>query len=221
MDHLASTNLNSPEANPAATQSFMSDFAEATHELLMAEAPATRADAASRLASLGKPLASPYLIAALADSAWEVRQAAAESLGRIGDADAVGPLQDLLNDGNQDALLQETISQAISSIASRGAAVSAPDIQQPNVETETVRRSFDDTERLAAIQANRLKVEDEARERIEKERLARRRNRVAAESGSRTTQTDRGSQLPRRVGARKLRSNNVPRRKLSNALQQK
>lgn len=106
-------------------ESFMGDFAEATHDLLMEDSAARRAAAAHRLARLGRPLASPYLIAALADNAWEVRQAAAESLGLVGDSDAIAPLQDLLSRGNQDALLQQAISNAISSISARAASGSA------------------------------------------------------------------------------------------------
>ena len=97
----------------------MSDFTEATHDLLMEESATKRAEAAHRLAKLGKPLALPYLIAALSDSSWEVRQAAVESLGSIGDTEAIKPLQDLLSQGNQDALLQEAITQAIHAISGR------------------------------------------------------------------------------------------------------
>src|SRR6185503_2645243 len=94
--HLDSANTNPPSGGgedlnaphgftPAPTdsspQSFMGDFAEATHDLLMDESAPQRAAAAHRLAGLGRPLASPYLIAALSDNSWEVRQAAVEALG--------------------------------------------------------------------------------------------------------------------------------------------
>ena len=134
MDHSSSAHLNSPGINPVSelsAQSFMSDFAEATHDLLMEDSAAKRAAAAHRLASLGRPLASPYLIAALADNAWEVRQAAAESLGLVGDSEAIAPLQDLLSRGNQDALLQQAISHAIHSISTR-ATKSSPTPAKPS-----------------------------------------------------------------------------------------
>ena len=85
-----------------------------------------RAAAAHRLAGLGRPLASPYLIAALSDNSWEVRQAAVEALGQIGESEAMTPLQDLLDQGNQDALLQRAISRAIQSISERIASCSEP-----------------------------------------------------------------------------------------------
>ena len=158
MDHLASAHLNSQDA-PANSEfsanSFMSDFAEATHDLLMAEAPVRRAEAALRLASLGKPLASPYLIAALADSAWEVRQAAAESLGRIGDEEAIAPLQDLLGNGNQDSSLQQAITQAISSITSRTAARMT--VAARREEAVTANRD-DEASRMAVMEANRNRI---------------------------------------------------------------
>ena len=217
-------------------ESFMGDFAEATHDLLMEDSAASRAAAAHRLAHLGRPLASPYLIAALADNAWEVRQAAAESLGLVGDAEAIAPLQDLLSRGNQDALLQQAISSAISSISARAgsaaaskpanatpvhevrgstqAPTSAPensshgnlngagaitrneemenwfanpvqeellrseetalreakeDLERRRAESERLRAEGD-KQRLAELEATRLKAETEARQRIERER---------------------------------------------------
>ena len=96
MDHLSSAPLHSPETLPSpmkgselhapgsvvrdaadgSPQFFMGDFAEATRDLLMEDSTAKRAAAAHRLAMLGRPLASPYLIAALADDSPEVRLAA-------------------------------------------------------------------------------------------------------------------------------------------------
>ena len=92
MDYPHPTQPNSPEPNSAtefSPQLFMGDFAEATHELLLAASPSIRAQAARRLASLGMPLASAYLVAALSDTSWEVRQAAAESLAEIGEPESI------------------------------------------------------------------------------------------------------------------------------------
>ena len=81
--------LQSDTAPPATPQTFMSDFADATRNLLMDESASRRASAAAKLAELGRPAATPYLIAALSDRAVEVRLAAAASLGEIGDAASV------------------------------------------------------------------------------------------------------------------------------------
>src|SRR6185295_5003597 len=83
-------------ADEHTSATFMSDFAEATHDLLMDDSPARRAEAAIRLARLGKPLACPYLIASLSDASSEVCRAAAQSLGLIGDSSAIAPLEELL-----------------------------------------------------------------------------------------------------------------------------
>ena len=115
-----------PTSSDLSAQSFMGDFAEATHDLLMDESAPRRAAAAQRLAGLRRPLASPYLIAALSDSSWEVRQAAVEALGQIGESEAITPLQELLEGGNQDALLQRAISRAIRSISERSASCALP-----------------------------------------------------------------------------------------------
>ncbi len=72
------TSLEPVDVSP---QTFMSDFADATHDLLMDESVQKRAAAAAKLAQLGRPAATPYLIAALSDRAVEVRLAAASSLG--------------------------------------------------------------------------------------------------------------------------------------------
>jgi HEAT repeat protein len=100
-------------------QQIYRDFDEATHDLLMADSAAERAAAARKLGTLGSPSATAYLVAALYDISPEVRRAAAESLGHIGDHAAIGPLNDLLaretNGGAQDS----AIPQAIHSITTR------------------------------------------------------------------------------------------------------
>ncbi|MGZ8846353.1 MAG: HEAT repeat domain-containing protein, partial [Pyrinomonadaceae bacterium] len=145
-----------PECSP---QSFMGDFAEATHDLLMEDSADKRAAAARRLASLGRPLASPYLIAALSDNEPVVRQAAVESLAHLGDSEAIAPLQDLLSRASGDAVLQHAISQAIHSISSRTANVS---ITEPLIEKvfsrpdqEELLRSEEDALRQAALDLER------------------------------------------------------------------
>ena len=90
MEHSSSTHHNSADNN-SSPQSFMGDFADASHDLLMADSAFARADAARRLATLARPLAAPYLMAALSDGAREVRQAAVEALGDIGESGAIAP----------------------------------------------------------------------------------------------------------------------------------
>lgn len=60
-------------------------YGEATRDLKSAESPAERADAARKLGLIGNQLATAHLIAALFDSAPEVRRASAEALSRLGD----------------------------------------------------------------------------------------------------------------------------------------
>jgi hypothetical protein len=191
MDQLPINNLIAPQINSSCensihphtenSASFMSDFAEATHDLLMDDAPAARAAAGQRLVALGQPLASPYLIAALSDQSWEVRQAAVEGLRDIGSDDAIVPLQDLLARGNQDALLQQAIALAIETISNRvgatpmvAAAIETPDrsvtASTSPTEHSTIPVPTPEADRLAAIEANRDCVAAEARLRAEKEK---------------------------------------------------
>src|SRR5688572_20147379 len=93
-------------------QTSTGDFAEATYDLLMEDSAAKRAAAAHRLAILANPGASPYLIAALADNSPQVYQAAVQSLGQIGDSQAIAPLQDLFARVNDEAV-RRTISIAM------------------------------------------------------------------------------------------------------------
>ncbi len=67
---------------------------------LYAESPADRAYAASCLGKLGPDAspAAPYLIDRLNDPDWLVRRQAAEALGAVEDAQAVGPLIEILAD---------------------------------------------------------------------------------------------------------------------------
>jgi hypothetical protein len=155
----------------------MSDFAEASHDLLMDESPTARAGAAHRLALLGRPLAAPYLVAALSDESWEVRQAAVESLSDIGTADALAPLQDLLARGNQDALLQRAISQAIETISARAGSAPAVGPAGEVSQAPSQLKPVEHREAIPAAEAKELPVapnrdhaEAEARLRAAKEK---------------------------------------------------
>ena len=137
MDHIRSASLSSESFNSSlntsepgvlrsefkdltecSSQVFMGDFADATYDLLMNDSSVKRATAARQLGILGRPLASPYLVAALSDNAPEVRQAVAESLGHIGGAEAIAPLEDLLAHAEEE-LLRQTISKTLQAIAGR------------------------------------------------------------------------------------------------------
>ncbi len=177
--------LDSADRNVSAdssAQSFMVDFAEASHALLTDESACRRAAAAQRLAVLGRPIASPDLIAALSDNSWEVRQAAVEALGQIGVSDAIAPLQDLLSSGNQDSLLQQAISSAIKSILGRemksGRSTSGVTVDMNRaVLSQSARETLpsngspiNESLGVAAIQANLNEVELLIQQRIEKEK---------------------------------------------------
>jgi bilin biosynthesis protein len=61
-------------------------------------APLIRNEAAAALGQIDYPPAIPHLILATRDADGEVRKAAVSSLGRVGDARAIEPLQSALND---------------------------------------------------------------------------------------------------------------------------
>jgi len=85
----------------------------------MEDSAANRVAAARKLAKSGNRSATSYLIAALSDSSLEVRIAAAESLGQLGDLAEMTHLRDLLARGTQNETEQRVISEAIHSIATR------------------------------------------------------------------------------------------------------
>ncbi|MDQ6652436.1 MAG: HEAT repeat domain-containing protein [Acidobacteriota bacterium] len=115
------------------------EFAQATHDLLMEDSVTKRAAAARKLGGLGLPSASPYLIASLFDSSPEVRQAAVESLGQVGDSASLEPLQDLLARETAGGVAPVSISGAIRSIVARESKV---------VETEPMEASRQGENRL-------------------------------------------------------------------------
>jgi len=95
------------------------DFAQATQDLLMESSSPDRASAARKLAKFGKSSAVPYLIAALSDNSQEVRLAAAESLGQLGDSSTIGHLKDLLTRQYHSEMEERIVAAAIHSIATR------------------------------------------------------------------------------------------------------
>ena len=90
---------------------------EAKRDLLVGESPATRANAARVLGAIGKHQVIAYLIAALSDSAAQVRRAAVEGLAEIGDSAAIEPLKALLLRETKNEVPETVIQHAIYSIA--------------------------------------------------------------------------------------------------------
>src|SRR4029077_4437412 len=92
-------------------------FDEATRDLRTADSPTERAAAARKLGSVGSRVATAHLIAALFDSAPEVRRAAVEGLGQLGDPAAIAPLNDLLARETSRQIPESAIRHSIDAIA--------------------------------------------------------------------------------------------------------
>src|SRR5882762_8125547 len=92
-------------------------FDEATRDLRTADSPTERAAAARKLGSVGSRVATAHLIAALFDSAPEVRRAAVESLGQLADPAAIAPLNDLLARQTSRQVPESVVRHSIHAIA--------------------------------------------------------------------------------------------------------
>lgn len=111
-------------------------FDDATRTLRTAESPAERASAARSLGLVRDQSATPHLVAALEDSAPEVRRAAVESLAEVRDSAAVAPLESL-RDREKDrrvpnALIQHAIE---ASVVGRAKAEPTAPVQAPYATT--------------------------------------------------------------------------------------
>lgn len=115
---LAAITGRSTEQHEPARRAFMDHgyFDEATRDLRTADSPAQRASAARKLGVVGNSAGTAHLIAALHDSAPEVRRSAVESMGQIGDPEAVPALNELLLRENSRQLPEAVIRHAINSI---------------------------------------------------------------------------------------------------------
>src|SRR5436190_1447848 len=91
-------------------------FDEATSALRTADSPAERAAAARKLGAVGSRLGTQHVVAALFDTAPEVRRSAVEALGEIGDPAAVAPLNDLVARETSRQVPPAMVRQAIDSI---------------------------------------------------------------------------------------------------------
>ena len=70
-----------------------------------------------RLEQRGTKQSIDELITMLDDTDWEIRQAVANALGRVGDADVVAVLEKHVNDSN--AAVSTSVSNAINNIKKR------------------------------------------------------------------------------------------------------
>ncbi len=105
-------------------------FDDATRDLRIADAPVERAAAARRLSFVHDREATPHLIAALDDSAPEVRRTAVEALMDLRDPTAIGPLNSLMQTETDRKVPRTLIKHAIDACATAGPADSsaAPDV---------------------------------------------------------------------------------------------
>jgi hypothetical protein len=92
-------------------------FDDATRDLRIADAPVERAAAARRLSFVHDREATPHLIAALDDSAPEVRRTAVEALMDLRDPAAIGPLNSLMQTESDRKVPRTLIKHAIDACA--------------------------------------------------------------------------------------------------------
>jgi hypothetical protein len=97
-------------------------FDDATRDLRIADAPVERAAAARRLSFVHDREATPHLIAALDDSAPEVRRTAVEALMDLRDPAAIGPLNSLMQTETDRKVPRTLIKHAIDACATAAAA---------------------------------------------------------------------------------------------------
>ena len=121
-------------------------FDDATRDLRIADAPVERAAAARRLSFVHDREATPHLIAALDDSAPEVRRTAVEALMDLRDPAAIGPLNTLMQTETDRKVPRTLIKHAIDACATAApdssarsdvpAATPAPQLSAPQIEPD-------------------------------------------------------------------------------------
>lgn len=105
---------------------------EATTDLRTAKAPAERASAARSLGFVRDRVSTSHLIAALDDTAPEVRRAAVEALADLGDPAALAPLESLLEREKDRQVPRSLIKRAISASAAGLEEERAPTTTSPS-----------------------------------------------------------------------------------------
>jgi HEAT repeat protein len=111
--------------NEIETERLTNILVKAIRDLRIGETTSQRAEAARRLGSARSQLAVSYLVESLSDQAPEVRGAAVEALGEIGDPAAIPPLRELLDRETNPLVNPATISNAIDRIRQTEARLSA------------------------------------------------------------------------------------------------
>jgi hypothetical protein len=122
-------------------------FDDATRDLRIADAPVERSAAARRLSFVHDREATPHLIAALNDSAPEVRRTAVEALMDLRDPAAIGPLNSLMQTETDRKVPRTLIKHAIDACATGApidssapsdvsAATAAAQLSAPPIEPE-------------------------------------------------------------------------------------
>ncbi len=126
-------------------------FDDATRTLRTAESPAERASAARSLGLVRDQSATPHLVAALEDTAPEVRRAAVESLAEVRDSAAVAPLE-ALRDREKDRRVPNTLIQhAIeASVVGRAKAEPTAPVHTPYATTPLTEEPVQATTPLSA-----------------------------------------------------------------------
>src|SRR5215813_6450460 len=108
-------------------------------ELLIGDSPSQRAEAARNLGRTGNKIAATYLIQALADKAPEVRLAATQVLGDLGDPRAIEPLTRLLDSETSPLVDRSVIAGALAVLQGTNSreVQSAEDASMPATEMNT------------------------------------------------------------------------------------
>jgi hypothetical protein len=117
-------------------------FEETTRQLRSGDSPAERAAAARKLGVVRSPMITAHLIAALHDSAPEVRRAVTESLGQLGDPAAIPSLNELLLRETSRQLPEAVIRHAINAIAVTEAKSPAPQPERARPVVEKTAESL-------------------------------------------------------------------------------
>lgn len=171
---LAAMSGRNTQQHQPARQAFLTHgyFEEVVRDLRTADSPGERAAAGRKLGLIGIPQGTSHLVAALQDSAPEVRRAAVESLGLIGDPAAVPALDELLQREDSKQLPESVILDAINSIgvtqANQSVVKTLPNQEEPMLQEVEARLPVEEEARFQMeAQTLRRAAEELARKRAE------------------------------------------------------